>query len=323
MPARGLTRRARAVVQRQGMLRPGPSLIAALALLLSGATAARAEVVVDGAACGLATGLPRALAKRGVLAPGLSVRVTIGDDRITIVLSEAGAAPVERVVRRSPSCAADLDLVVLIVERQRRELTLGAEDLDLPPAPVRSATITAPEPELALERHLELGLRGGPEIGGRIRGELELVGRFELGRFGELLAGARLMFPASVPVTGRGGAPGAIEAWAVGGWAGAGVGLVTGDARLFLAAQGGLEHTRAGASEALFQRETGGAWDAVLGFEGRYERAVWDDALWLSFGLAGRFRPGAPSFVVEGADSTFVVPSATLVARVAVWVRFF
>lgn len=297
-------------------VRAGSILLALMAALAP--VPARAQLVVEGDACGLTEQLPRTLARRGVRVVEGPVRVRIDAARIVVALGDGG---VPRVVPRSPSCAADLDLVVLIIERWQREVGLDDDALALPPAP---AAVTATRaPERASEAHVELGLRGGPEVGGRIRGDLELVGRAELARFVELLAGVRLVLPSSAVITAGTGERGTIEAWALGGWLGGGVGLVDGDARLFLAGTLGLERTVAGASDALFQRLDAGAWSPVAGVEGRYDRAVWDDRVWVSIGLAGRFRLDAPTFAVEGSGSTFEVPSATLVARLGLWVRFF
>lgn len=295
------------------------ALLLVLLMLAAPSGTARAAVEVSGDACGLATTLPRALIRRGVSGRDLDVRVRIDERRIRLRVQDGGGPVIERVMPRSPSCAADLDLLVLIVERQRREIGLGPEE----PEPIETSPRDAPGPEpdeAPTERHLELGFRGGSELGDRIRGDLELLGRLELGRFWEVQAGLRFVLPATADVAGSGGA---LDVWAFGSWAGGGVGLVTGDARLFAAGLVGVEHVRASASDALFQRTDSGAWTVVLAIEGRYERAVWDDLVWLSIGLGGRFRSGAPVFAVEGSPSTFEVPSATLVARVGVWARFF
>lgn len=303
-----------------------PRVALALGLAALGPADARAQtpgtdglapaalVQVEGAACGFSTTLPRSLTKRGSLLPGRTVRVRIDDRQIQLEILDAGARVLSRVLPRSPSCAADLDLVVLIIERQSADLGLVAEDLALPPAPAASPP---------WDRHLELGLRGGAELAGRIGGQLELVGRLELGRFLEVLGGAHLLLPSGVDVVARAGGTASLSSWSLGGWLGAGVGLDAGAGRLFLAGTAGLEHTWASATEPLFQRVAQGAWSPAFGVEGRYERALWQDVVWLSFGLGGRFRAGAPRFVVEGVDTALEVPSATLTARVGLWVRFF
>lgn len=275
---------------------------------------AEPPVQVQGDACGFATALPRSLAKRGSLTPGRLVRVRIDERQVALEVLEGGARVMSRVLPRSPSCAADLDLLVLIIERHTGDLGLVAEDLALPPVPAESPP---------WDRHLELGLRGGPEIAARIGGDLEAVGRLELGRFVELLAGARLGLPSGVDVATRSGGTASLSSWTLGAWLGAGVGLDAGAGRLFLAGMGGVEHTWASASEPLFQRVAQGAWSPAFGVEGRYERALWRDVVWLSFGLGGRFRASAPRFVVEGADAALAVPSATLTGRIGLWVRFF
>jgi hypothetical protein len=276
--------------------------------------AVQSLVQIDGTACGFATALPRSLAKRGSLTAGRTVRVRIDERQVQLEILEAGARVLSRVLPRSPSCAADLDLVVLIIERQSGDLGLVAEDLALPPAPVASPP---------WDRHLELGLRGGPDIASRIAGDVELVGRLELGRFLELLAGVNVGLPSGVDLVARSGGTASLSSWALGAWLGAGVGLDAGAGRLFLAGTAGVEHTWASATEPLFQRVAQGAWSPTFGAEGRYERALWQDVLWLSFGLGGRFRASAPRFVVEGADAALAVPSATLTGRVGLWARFF
>jgi len=285
-----------------------PGLFLVAALIASQA----APVVVEGEACGFSSVLAPALARRGLLAGEETIRVRIDGSAIEIVLLDARGAPTRiRKVPRSPSCAADLDLVVLIVERQKKDLLLAPDDA---PLPAQTATDTPSR------FTLDVGAFGDTEIATQVRGGVDLAVRLEMSRFLEATVGVRVGIPASVSVLRGGQTIGSIDAWSAGGWVGAGVGFDTGRQRLFAAGSLGLERVTA-STTGLFQTADQAVWSLLFGVEGRYEIALIEEKVWLSLAIGGRFRPSAPVFGVEGTDTTFAVPEAALTARAGLWAR--
>ncbi len=317
---------------------------------------AAAGVQVDGAACEFPRALPAALSAWTELGARYRVVVAIDTRQIRVQVFEYDFLLLTRILSRSPSCTADLDRTVRVVERPLRDLGLAPADLNLRPPPIIATltpTITStkslrltqtstlvsdkmprvpvPPPVVVQSSTVSdlnkktpsiwgLGLHLGAELpGGYLQGELR--GRLLWGPWvawaGLGIGPFRQVSVQRLSIT-RG------ELIAQSGHLRLGLGVARTFAEVtgILSIGGGGELTFSRVGGQLFQQKNRTYLDPLGSAELSFERPLGVPWLRGVLGAEVQWRPGADRFTVEGAEGTLAVPRWATVVRGAFWVLF-
>lgn len=304
-----------------------------LLVLLASSPSLALEVTptVDG--CGLALRVEGALRR---LAPMIELRRSPAEDTLRLSLAEGGGALLLTLVdpagpgiaaRRLPNppdaCSATADGIALIIERYLRGLG-RLPDLPNPPAEVPPPSIPPPPPPppapLAvtatrtpdreegwpLSMYFALfGEAAGPSPLGWSLG-LGADLRAQLGRVG-LEVGLRIRAPRTQDVLYRDRVLGTLRVQSLDVRAGlAGCWALLGE--VCLVAHAGLERAAGEVSGRLFQQRPDAQVRPLLGLSLHHE-AIFLGPLGLRAGVTAAWRPGPPSFSIEGSGSSPVEES--------------